>query len=551
MSEAVEAMFPTLSAAQLDRLRPHGHVRDIARGDVLVRIGDRIDHLFVVISGQIEIVGTRVASERSIATLHAGQFSGETSMLSGRPGIARLSVTEPGQVLEVDRERLLALLQNDPDLSEFLMRAFLLRRAEIIEQGLGDVVLVGSGHSPETLRIREFLTRNGHPHSYIDLDRDSGVQELLDRLHVGPGAVPVVICRGTMVLRNPTNIALAECLGFNEVMDQGHIHDVVIAGAGPAGLGAAVYAASEGLDTLVIETYAPGGQAGSSSLIENYLGFPMGISGHELASRANTQAQKFGARVAVAKTAAQLQCGEKPYAIGLSDDVVGGRVRARAIIIATGAEYRKPALDNLKDFEGAGVYYAATPVEMQICRGEEVIVVGGGNSAGQAAVYLSQNVKKVQMVVRASGLAETMSRYLARRIEETPSITVRTNTEIVGLAGNGRLESVVCRNHETGAEERHDIGHVFVMAGAVPNTHWLDGCLTLDANGFIKTGAELSREDLVAAKWPLTRAPLLLESSRPGVFAVGDVRSGSVKRVASAVGEGSIAVALVHQVLRE
>jgi thioredoxin reductase (NADPH) len=541
-------MFPLLTAAQLDRLRAVGRDRDVARGDVLVQIGDRIDHLYVVIAGQLDAVSTQVKSERALATLGPGQFTGEVNMLSGRPGLARIFVTEPGRVLEVDRARLLLLLQSDPELSEILMRAFVLRHTQIIAQGFGDVVIVGSSHSPDTLRIREFLTRNGHPHSYLDLEREAGVQDLLDNLHVGPGAIPVVICRGKVVLRNPSNTALAECLGFNETMDQVRVHDVVIAGGGPAGLAAAVYGASEGLDTLVVETYAPGGQAGSSSLIENYLGFPTGISGQELAARANTQAQKFGAQVAVARTAAQLQCGEKPYAVALDG---GTRVRARAIIIATGAQYRKPALDRLAEFENGGVYYAATPVEVQLCRGDEVIVIGGGNSAGQAAVFLSKDVKKVHMLVRSGGLAESMSRYLARRIEETPAIALHVHTEIVALEGDGRLQSVRWRDTKTGAEEQHQIGHVFVMAGAVPNTRWLDGCLALDKDGFIKTGPDLSHDDLAAAGWPLARAPLLLEASRPGVFAVGDVRAGSIKRVASAVGEGSIAIALVHHVLRE
>jgi thioredoxin reductase (NADPH) len=537
-----------LTAAQLDRLRAVGRERDVARGDVLVQIGDRIDHLYVVIAGQLDAVSTQLKSERGLATLGPGQFTGEVNMLSGRPGVARIFVTLPGRVLEVDRARLLLLLQNDPELGEILMRAFVLRHTQIIAQGFGDVVVVGSSHSPGTLRIREFLTRNGHPHSYLDLEREAGVQDLLDHLQVGPGAIPVVICRGKIILRNPSNTALAECLGFNETMDQERVHDVVIAGAGPAGLAAAVYGASEGLDTLVIEMYAPGGQAGSSSLIENYLGFPTGISGQELAARANTQAQKFGAQVAVAKTAAQLQCGDKPYAVALDG---GTRVRARAIIIATGAEYRKPALDRLAEFEGGGVYYAATPVEAQLCRGDEVIVIGGGNSAGQAAVFLSNNVKKVHMLVRSGGLAESMSRYLARRIEETPAIALHVKTEIVALEGDGRLQSVRWRDATTGAEEQHPISHVFVMAGAVPNTRWLDGCLALDKDGFIKTGPDLSHDDLAAAGWPLARAPLLLEASRPGVFAVGDVRAGSIKRVASAVGEGSIAIALVHHVLRE
>jgi thioredoxin reductase (NADPH) len=541
-------MFPTLTGAQIDRLRSQGQPRDVSRGEVLVRIGERIDRMFLVMAGQLEITSRQGLTDRVITTLSAGQFTGEVNLLSGRPGVAHVEVSETGQVLEVDHERLMALVQTDAELSEILMGAFILRRANIIAQGFGDVVAIGSSHSADTLRVREFLTRNGHPHNYIDLDRDSGVQELLDRFGVSVADVPVLICRGKTVLRNPTNVEIAECLGFSEVMDQSHVHDVIVAGAGPSGLAAAVYAASEGLDTLVLENYAPGGQAGSSSLIENYLGFPTGISGQELASRANRQAEKFGAQIAVPKKVARLHCDEKTYALTLDG---GARLRAHAVIIATGAEYRRLALANLAAFEGVGVYYAATAVEAQLCSGQEVIVVGGGNSAGQAAVFLSNTAARVHMLVRSGGLADTMSRYLIRRIEESPAITLRTNTEITTLRGNGRLQSVMWRDDKTGTVEDREIGRVFVMTGAVPNTRWLDGCLVLDENGFIKTGPDLTGEDLAAACWPLARAPYLLETSRPRVFAVGDVRAGSIKRVASAVGEGSIAIAFVHRVMHE
>jgi thioredoxin reductase (NADPH) len=433
-------------------------------------------------------------------------------------------------------------------LSDILMRAFILRRVELIARGIGDVVLIGSSHCAETIRIKEFLTRNGHPYSSVDLDREADVQELLDHFHVSVADVPVLICRGESVLRNPTNQQIAACLGFNEAIDQTQIRDLVIVGAGPAGLAAAVYGASEGLDVLVLESNAPGGQAGSSSKIENYLGFPTGVSGQELAARAYTQAEKFGAQLMIAKGATQLSCARKPYAVEVDD---GPRVPTRTVIIATGAEYRRLPLDNLSQFEGAGVYYGATFIEAQLCRGEEVIVVGGGNSAGQAAVFLSQTAKRVHLLVRADGLAETMSRYLIRRIEQSPAIVLRTQTEIVALEGGNYLERVRWRDNQTGRIEPRGIRRVFVMAGAIPNTHWLDGCLALDRKGFIKTGPDLSPDDLAAAQWPLARPPYLLETSLPGVFAVGDVRGGSLKRVASAVGEGSIAVALVHQVLHE
>jgi len=428
------------------------------------------------------------------------------------------------------------------------MRAFILRRVELIAHGFGDVVLIGSSHCAGTLRVKEFLTRNGHPYSSIDLDRDESVQDLLDRFHVTIADIPVLICRGEVVLRNPSNPEIADCLGFNEAVDQTQIRDVVIIGAGPAGLAAAVYGASEGLGVLVVESNAPGGQAGSSSKIENYLGFPTGISGQELAGRAYTQAQKFGAQLLIARGATQLVCDRKPYSIEIDN---GPRVPARAIIIATGAEYRRLPLDNLPQFEGTGVYYGATFVEAQVCRGEEVAVVGGGNSAGQAAVFLSQTAKRVHMLIRSNGLAESMSRYLIRRLEQNPAIVLRPQTEIIGLEGGHHVERIRWRDNQTGAIATHDIRHVFVMTGAVPSTRWLNGCVALDAKGFIKTGADLSHDDLAAAHWPLARRPYLLETSLPGVFAVGDVRGGNLKRVASAVGEGSIAIALVHQALHE
>jgi thioredoxin reductase (NADPH) len=539
--------FPTLTAAQIARIGAHGHARPIQRGEVLVEPGQQAMRFFVVTAGQVEIVGMS-SPEPVVAVLRHGQFTGEVNMLSGRPGLVRIRVSEPGAVIEVDREQLLGLVQTDSELSEILLRAFILRRVEIIARGISDVVLVGSSHSPGTLRVKEFLTRNGHPYAYIDLDRDSGVQELLDRFHVGVEDVPVLICRGNTALRNPSNRQIASCLGFNEAIDPTHIRDLVIVGAGPSGLAAAVYGASEGLDVLVLEADSPGGQAGSSSKIENYLGFPTGISGQELAANAYTQAQKFGAHVMIAKGAQHLACDRKPYAVEIEDGV---RVLARTVIIATGAEYRRIPLQNLQRFDGAGVYYGATFIEAQLCGGEELIVVGGGNSAGQAAAFLSQTARHVHLLVRSGGLADSMSRYLIRRIEESPNITLRTHTEIAALEGSDHLERVQWRDNQTGNTETRDISHVFIMTGAAPNTRWLDGCVVLDAKAFIKTGPDLSSDDLHAAQWPLARVPHLLETSLPGVFAVGDVRSGNTKRVASAVGEGSIAIALVHQVLQQ
>jgi thioredoxin reductase (NADPH) len=543
----MEQLFPTLTSAQMARIVARGRRRTIARGEVLVEAGDKDVPFFVVVSGEVQALRPSGATEILIVAHGQGQFTGEAIMITGRRAMGRLRASEPGEVIQLEREQLLALIQTDAELSEILMRAFMLRRLELIAHEFGDVVVIGSAHCAGTLRVKEFLTRNGHPFHYIDLDRDVDAQAVLDQFHVSAADVPVLICGADAVLRNPSNAQIAECLGFNDAIDQTRVSDLVIVGAGPAGLAAAVYGASEGLDVLVLESGSPGGQAGSSSRIENYLGFPTGISGLDLTGRAYAQAQKFGARIMIAKGATGLTCDRKQYAVNLDG---GPRVPARAVIIATGAEYRRPGLENLSRFEGAGVYYTAMPMEAQLCVGEDVIVVGGGNSAGQAAVFLAQTAKRVHMLVRGEGLADTMSRYLIRRIEDNPAIVLRTHTQIVALEGNGHLERVRWRDDRSGDVETNDIRHVFVMTGAVPNTGWLKRCVALDDRGFIKTGPELSQDDLAAAGWPLTRPPYLLETSRPGIFAVGDVRGGNIKRVASAVGEGSIAVAFVHQVLQ-
>jgi thioredoxin reductase (NADPH) len=547
VSSLFEQIFPTLTPAQIRRIAPHGDMRTMESGQVLIEQGDRNVPFFVVVSGEVEIVRPSGGVETLITVHGPGQFTGEVNNLSGRPAVVRMRATKQGELIELDRQHMLALVQTDAELGEILMRAFLLRRVELVAAGVGDIVLIGSMHSAGTLRIKEFLMRNGHPYSYLDLERNPEVQNLLDGFHTAASDIPVVICRGEIVLRNPTNQQLADCLGFNETVDETQVRDVVIIGAGPSGLAAAVYGASEGLDAVMLETSSPGGQAGSSSRIENYLGFPTGISGQELAARAYNQAQKFGAQVLIAK-ATRLACDRKPYVVEVEN---GARIPTRTIVIATGAQYRRPPLKNLSRFEGAGVYYGATFVEAQSCGGEEVIVVGGGNSAGQAAVFLAETTKRVHMLIRSAGLAESMSRYLIRRIEQTPKIVLRPHTEIVALEGGNHLESVRWRNNQTGQVEEHNIRHVFVMTGADPNTRWLDGCVALDAKGFIKTGPDLSPEDLSSARWPLARPPYLLETSLPGVLAIGDVRGGSIKRVASAVGEGSIAISFLHQVLQE
>lgn len=543
-----EQMFPTLTEVQIARIAPLGTRRAVRAGEMLFTQGDAEVPFFVIVSGRLQVFSPSDAGEVPIVVDQSGQFTGEVNMLSGRRALVSGRMLEDGEVLSVPSSGLRKLVGNDAELSELFMRAFILRRVGLISNHRGDVVLLGSRHSADTLRLQEFLTRNAHPYAYLDAETDAGAQAILERFAVRVDEVPILVCRGTKVLKNPSNGEVAECLGLNALINQTVLRDVVVVGAGPAGLAAAVYAASEGLDVLVVEANSPGGQAGSSSKIENYLGFPTGISGEALAARAYTQAQKFGANIAIARSATGINCDWHPYAIMLDD---GSTVRARTVVLATGAQYRKLPLSDLARFEGAGVYYAASHVEAQFCVDCEVVVVGGGNSAGQAAVYLSGFARHVHILVRSSGLTETMSRYLTRRIEDSPHITVRPFTELEALEGRQTLERVRWRNSRTNEVETRDVPSAFLMTGAMPNTGWLKGCVLLDEKGFVRTGQDLTREQLDSAGWRHGRAPYLLETSRPGIFAVGDVRSGNVKRVASAVGEGSVCVQLVHKALTE
>jgi len=544
--ERREQLFPKLANAHIERIASVGRKRKVAKGEMLIKQGE-VAPFFLITSGRLDIIQPTDQGELTIVQHESGQFTGELNMLTGRRSLVCARMGEAGEVIELSPEELQALVQTDVGISQVLMTAFIFRRLELIANHVGDVAVIGSPHSPGTLRIKEFLTRNGHPYTYLDLDKDSGVQEMLDRFKVGVDEIPVLICRGTTVLRNPSNQQVADCLGLNPKLDETQVLDVVIVGAGPAGLAAAVYAASEGLNVLMIETTAPGGQAGSSSKIENYLGFPTGISGQNLAGRAYAQAQKFGAKLIIARSAIKLS-GKRPYKIEIDD---GHSVAGRTVVIATGAQYRKLPLKNLDDFEGMGVYFGATFIEAQMCGDDEVIVVGGGNSAGQAAVFLSETARHVHMLVRSNGLADSMSRYLIRRIEDSPKITLHICTEISALEGENHLERVQWLDKNTRATEMHDIRHIFLMTGATPNTQWLNGCVALDDKGFVRTGSDLSEEDLLKSGWPLERHPFLLETSLPGVLAVGDVRSGNVKRVASAVGEGSISIHLAHKALAE
>jgi thioredoxin reductase (NADPH) len=539
-SEQLDAMFPALTDAQVGRLSAFGKQRRVEAHGIVFDQGDASRGVFVVLEGSIEAVNVSKDHEDSLRVLHRGEFTGEVNQLSGRRSLVRCRAREASNLLEIARSDLRRVMQNDAELGEILLRAFMLRRVYLVAHSVGDAVLIGSLHSADTLRLQSFLARNGHPHTYLDVERDPDVQVILDQFEITMADIPVLICRSDLVLRNPTNAEAAACFGLNAGIDEGGVYDLIVIGAGPSGLAAAVYGASEGLNVLVVESTAPGGQAGSSSRIENYLGFPNGISGQDLARRAFVQAEKFGANIAVARSARTLKCGRPPYTVELDD---GASVQGRSIIIAAGAQYRKLDLPNLAHFEGAGVYYGATSVEAEMCSRQTVAVVGAGNAAGQAAVFLASVAKRVYLLVRAPGLAETMSRYLISRIEACSEIILKTHTQIEALEGGAYLERIRWRNSQTGVEETEEIQHLFLMTGAEPNTSWLNECLSLDGKQFIKTGADLGDE------WTLRRPPYLLETSLPGVFAVGDIRAGSLKRVAAAVGEGSMAVQFVHKVL--
>jgi thioredoxin reductase (NADPH) len=541
---------PVLTQVEIDRARPYGRVRQAQVGEVLYRPGEVGVPCFLLLSATLEIVQPSIHGERLVFHLCPGMFTGEAGIIAGQRTVVQARVIQAGEILELRPPELRTLVARDAGLGEILLRAFVLRRLMLINRQLGNVALIGSRHSADTLRLQEFLGRNGHPYTYVDLDLDDTSRTLLDRFSISVSEIPIVIGNGTMVLRNPSTSQLADCLGLNDNINKGLLHDLVIVGAGPAGLAAAVYGASEGLDTLLIESHAPGGQAGTSSKIENYLGFETGVSGQELATSATRQAQKFGAKMALAREIVQIRCQRRPYELVMDDGTV---FFARTVVIATGARYNKPTVVELDRFAGRGVHYGATYLEAQLCEGQNVIVVGGGNSAGQAAVFLSQTARKVFMLVRGTDLAESMSRYLIQRISGNPCIELLCNSELNGIKGENKLEEASWINKQTGQVRSVPAHHIFIMAGASPNTGWLQSRVALDENGFVLTGRDLplAIDPDRNPPWPLSRPPLMLESSLPGVFAVGDVRAGSIKRVASAVGEGSSSVSMVHRALAE
>jgi thioredoxin reductase (NADPH) len=536
--------FPRLDEGQIRALEAHGERRRTERGDVLFREGDPRYDFHVILAGKAAIVeGYGSGHERIIGVHGERRFLGEMNLLTGHAAFLTAVVVEPGEVLVVPADRLRALVTRDTGLGDLVLRAFLLRRSVLIGLGAG-FRIIGSRYSPDTRRIREFAARNRLPHHWQDLEQDKDAEALLRELGVSPEETPVVIWRGREVLRNPSNVELARLFGLPLPRAREGICDLVVIGAGPAGLAAAVYGASEGLETVALDAVATGGQAGTSSRIENYLGFPAGVSGAELTDRAVLQAEKFGAQLAIPARATSLERHADHYGIGLAE---GEALRARAVVIATGVQYRKLPVARLEDLEGTSVYYAATLMEAQVCRGDPVVVVGGGNSAGQAALFLTGYAEVVRLLLREEELTENMSRYLADRIERSPGIEVHLHTEVRELCGERALEAVVAEDNRTGQRERIDARAMFVFIGAVPHTDWLDGQVKLDSGGYILTGPDACDDAADDDGGEDARTPLMLETSLPGIFAAGDVRSSSIKRVASAVGEGSIAIRMVHE----
>nr|WP_314623993.1 FAD-dependent oxidoreductase [uncultured Noviherbaspirillum sp.] len=538
--------FPVLDDQQFEVLESYGQRRSYRAGEVLFQEGDRHAPMFVLLAGHVTVERNTINGPHRLATHGPGAFTGEVGTLAGRGAIATARAVDDTEVIAIDEDALRQLVVAEADLSELIMRAFILRRVALIEDKCGGTILIGSTHSSDTLRLREFLVRNGQPVAYFDLQMHEASNMLLQRFGVGETDIPVLISSSGEVYRNPDNRAAADAIGLSPDRMDGNRYDVVVAGAGPAGLAAAVYAASEGLRVAVLDMKAPGGQAGTSSKIENYFGFPTGISGHALAGRGLSQARKFGAEVAVPVEAMRLECGaggeSEAHCYRLEMDN-GERIETRALIIATGARYRKPDLQRLEHYEGRGVYYGASFMEATLCASKEVIVVGGGNSAGQAAVFLAGHASHVHIMVRGAGLAASMSHYLIQRLQAAHNVTIHSETSVVELVGGEQLETVRCR-HAGQPVRDYPVEHLFLFLGAAPNTAWLNDCIALDDKGFVKTGPDIPEE-----RWALPRSPYFLETSQPGIFAVGDVRSGSVKRVATAVGEGAAAIQALHAVL--
>jgi len=542
MANDLEVAFPTLSEADIAALTARGHRRAVRAGEVLFTAGDRSFCFFVVLRGAIEIVNPNSEGGPPVAIHRVRQFSGDVDMLSGRSAVVTARVAEDGQVLQLSATELRHAVDELPDLGETILKAFLRRRELLLQSGLAVVQIIGSRFSPAAHRLRDFATRNLIPYRWVDVETDEHADAILRQFNITPADTPVVLGHHGKFKKNPSLQEFAQCAGLTASLTDDHVYDLVVVGAGPAGLAASVYAASEGLDVLTADAVAAGGQAGTSSRIENYLGFPTGITGAELTRNATMQAQRFGAKITVPCKVRSLGLVGGDRVVTLAD---GTRIRARCVLVASGVQYRKLDVPRFSDFESAGIYYAATEMEARLCRGEEVVVVGGGNSAGQAVVHLAKSARHVHVMCRGTDLAARMSRYLIDRIENLGNVTVHNGTSVTALDGDGHLRAVHARNGD--GEKIFSTSSLFLFIGADPNTEWLRGCVELDRKGFVLTGNSLPAETRDAERWRHAgRAPFILETSLPGVFAAGDVRSGSVKRVASAVGEGSMSVSFVH-----
>jgi thioredoxin reductase (NADPH) len=540
--------FPELTAEQIERMTPLGVRQTWADGEMLFEAGKTGPGLFVVLEGEVAITRRDgLGNDVPVVVQGAGQFLAEVGQLSSKPALVDGRAVGRVEALLLRPEALRTLLVAEAEVGELIMRALILRRVNLIETGAGGPTLIGHADAPELVRISGFLTRNGQPFAVVDPAASEVEAAIAARYPQKAGAAVLAVCPNGALYRNPTEIEIARAIGLSE-FDASRTYDVAIVGAGPAGLAAAVYAASEGLSAIVLDARAFGGQAGASARIENYLGFPTGITGQALAGRAFVQAEKFGAEVVVPAPVAQLDCGSPTHMLRLAD---GRRVEAHAVVVASGAAYRRPDIPNLARFEGRGVSYWASPIEAKLVAGREVALVGGGNSAGQAAVFLASAASRVHMMIRGEGLSATMSQYLVDRIAANPRIVLHTRTEVVALQGDrGGLTGVTWRNRDTGEEERCAARNLFLFVGADPNTSWLHGCwVDLDRYGFVQTGHDLDEVSLAGAGWAEERRPYPLETSIPGVFAIGDVRSGSIKRVAAAVGEGAAVVAQLHTYL--
>ena len=538
--------FPKLNDEQIARLGRYAGAspKKFRAGEALFHAGDRDAKFFVIKSGEIELVDDTGDKAKTIRVLGAGEFTGDVGHLTGNPKVVSAVAKTDCEVYEISDNALHEILNQDPQLSDVILQAFIARRQLMREMGeFVGLRVIGSRYSRDTFRIRDFLAKNRVMFTWLDLEGDPAVAQMLQQFGVTEADTPIVALANRMLLRNPSNRELAEAIGIRRPIEQ-TVYDLAIVGSGPAGLAAAVYGASEGLNTVVLERTAPGGQAGSSMRIENYLGFPTGITGSELSDRAVLQADKFGARISIPTPVLKLSF-DNAYSVLELDD--GETVVAKCLLIASGAEYRRLGVEGCAQFEGNGVYYAATPNEAQMCRASDVAIVGGGNSAGQAAVYLAQNARRVFLLIRGDDLCKTMSAYLAHRILNTPNIEILRCTEVTRMLGDGHLNSVEILNKTTGKKRILQIAALFSFIGAVPRTDWLPSEIEKDEKNFVRTGIDLAN----SPHWTTKRQPFLLETSRPGVFAAGDVRSGSVKRVASAVGEGAMAVQFVHEYLKE